>query len=381
MELYYYTSTDTMRYILEKGDIYATNIRYMNDSEEYTNGLIALHKLANNEEVLNHWRQKHVRKDISVDDIKKVFTDENLQKNKQDMEYYSISFCETNDLLSQWAIYAKESGVSIKMDFKKKFYSFEAESTEERGDIEEKEGTKKKERARWQLLPQRVFYFTYDPAQSCETEYQKTAYEVLDRLFDSRDPLEGKNENWKYVSTLIKRYDFYQEAEQRLVFRPDLPPFPPRIQYRMDKKVLKPYIDLECENGWPVTGIMVGPGFNQQVVYDSVVHFLEHTRVKNGIENTDEYVERIRNYFRPYHEKLNSCELYQRLDEYCSDKDIVSHMSLEDAQCIFAKQVKDICGEVCDSKEYDSELKAYIAANHFASCGTVVSKSSIPYIF
>ena len=39
MELYYYTSTDTMRYILEKGDIFATNIRYMNDSEEYTNGL------------------------------------------------------------------------------------------------------------------------------------------------------------------------------------------------------------------------------------------------------------------------------------------------------------------------------------------------------
>ena len=33
MKLYYYTSTDTMRYILGSGDIYATNIRYMNDSE------------------------------------------------------------------------------------------------------------------------------------------------------------------------------------------------------------------------------------------------------------------------------------------------------------------------------------------------------------
>ena len=28
MKLYYYTSTDTMRYILGSGDIYATNIRY-----------------------------------------------------------------------------------------------------------------------------------------------------------------------------------------------------------------------------------------------------------------------------------------------------------------------------------------------------------------
>lgn len=375
MKLYYYTSTDTMRFILEKGDIYATNIRYMNDSEEYTNGLTALQKLTNNEEMFNHWRQDRVREDISIDDIKRVFTDENLKKNKQDMEYYSISFCETNDLLSQWAIYAKESGVSIKMDFTKKFYSFAAESTEV------KEDTKEKERTRWQLFPQKVFYFTYDPAQSCKTKYQNTACEILDRLFDSRDPVERKNEDWKYVSTFIKRYDFYQEAEQRLVFCPDLPPFPPKIQYRMDKKVLKPYIDLECENGWPVTGIMVGPGFNQQVVYDSVIHFLKHTKVKNGIENTDEYVERIRNYFRPYHEKLSNCEIYQKLDRYCSDKDIVSHMSLEDAQYNFAKQVKDICGEVCDSKEFDSDLKAYIAANYFASCGTVVSKSSIPYIF
>ena len=29
MELYYYTTTDTLRYILENGDIFATNIRYM----------------------------------------------------------------------------------------------------------------------------------------------------------------------------------------------------------------------------------------------------------------------------------------------------------------------------------------------------------------
>ena len=51
MELYYYTSTDTMRYILKGGDIYATNIRYMNDSEEYTNGLNEIKLLAENEEL------------------------------------------------------------------------------------------------------------------------------------------------------------------------------------------------------------------------------------------------------------------------------------------------------------------------------------------
>ena len=89
------------------------------------------------------------------------------------------------------------------MDFATKLYSFVAESTEIR------EGTKEKERARWQLSPQKVFYFTYDPTQSCKTQYQNTAFEVLNTLFDSRDPMEEKNENWKYVSTFIKRHDFY----------------------------------------------------------------------------------------------------------------------------------------------------------------------------
>ena len=46
MELFYYTSTDTMSKILMNGNIYATNIRYMNDSEEYINGLKEIYKLA-----------------------------------------------------------------------------------------------------------------------------------------------------------------------------------------------------------------------------------------------------------------------------------------------------------------------------------------------
>lgn len=49
-ELYYYTSTDTMRFILTKGDIFATNLKYMNDGEEYTNGLTELRAVLNKPE-------------------------------------------------------------------------------------------------------------------------------------------------------------------------------------------------------------------------------------------------------------------------------------------------------------------------------------------
>ena len=37
--LYYYTTSETMKYILTQGDIFATHISYLNDSEEYNNGL------------------------------------------------------------------------------------------------------------------------------------------------------------------------------------------------------------------------------------------------------------------------------------------------------------------------------------------------------
>lgn len=117
MKLYYYTSTDTMRYILGSGDIYATNIRYMNDSEEYTNGLNEIKLLMLDKKMVQAWITKRGRNDVKISDMKKIFTDKNLKKNRENREFYSISFCEKNDLLSQWAIYAKEAGVSIQMDF------------------------------------------------------------------------------------------------------------------------------------------------------------------------------------------------------------------------------------------------------------------------
>lgn len=37
--MYYYTSTETMQKILQNGNIWATNLAYMNDEREISNGL------------------------------------------------------------------------------------------------------------------------------------------------------------------------------------------------------------------------------------------------------------------------------------------------------------------------------------------------------
>lgn len=371
MELFYYTTTDTMQYILEKGDIFATNIRYMNDSEEYTNGLYELYQMANNEDLVKMWIKNRGRTDISFEEIKLTFTEENLKKCMQIMDYYSISFCQKNDLLSQWAIYAKESGVSIKMNFEDINYKFSTE------------GAEKGSKSEWQLAPRKVRYFTHDAMKKEENVYEEQAFSILDQLYatDSIDHAEGKEDTWRYLSTYVKRYDFYQETESRLVFQPNKALYYPKVKYRHDKKVLKPYLDIVCENGWPVWEIMIGPGFNQQVVHNSVQHFLEHVKVKAGIASVLDYIGRVKAYFHPYEKELEKCGAYKELQKYLVDSKKISGMCLEEAQMVFGEQVRHICNSICEEESDASEQKKYIKNHRFTKSGIVLSKSSIPYIF
>lgn len=150
-----------------------------------------------------------------------------------------------------------------------------------------------------------VYYFTRSSMKD-QALYRSTAYKILDQLYPVglKDQTEGKKEHWRYVSTLVKRYDFYQEEECRLVFEPNRSAHAPLIQYRQDKKVLKPYLDIDCSDGWPIQEVMIGPGFNQQVVFDSVAHFLDHSKIKNGIKTVRDYTERLEQYWRSYDASL-----------------------------------------------------------------------------
>ena len=373
MNLYYYTSTDTMRYILGNGDIYATNIRYMNDSEEYTNGLNEIKVLMKNDKLVKKWLKENGRNANNISEIKNVFTDDNLKKNKADREFYSISVCEKNDLLSQWAIYAKEAGVSIQMNFEEgKRYNFSTKNCNEDKD----------KKARWSLKPETVHYFTKDSME--DNVYKNEANKILTQWYGKKnvDLTEDINDRWRYTSVYVKRYDFYQEAERRIVFQPKKSVEVPKIMYRQDKNVLKPYLDIECENGWPIQQIMIGPGSNQNVVYNSVIHFLDTAIVKNGIVTLTEYIERIQSYFQKCKEDLKDISLYKQLENAFEHPQILENIGeMYVVQRILGSQVQLLCEEICDSVTVSEETKQYIKNNYFSRCGIIVLKSSIPYIF
>ena len=198
-ELYYYTSSDTMRFILTKGDIFATNLKYMNDGEEYTNGLTELRMVLND-------RYKDSA-EISEVDLEMAV----LQQPKS----YSISFSSERDLLSQWSMYAKESGVSLRMDF-----SRDDGTNKYKLPLNEKDLTKTVNG-----FPRQVYYLTKhvmresEYAEVCEKIFQDIKEEKTEVPVKMLDDInDGIDMVWRLLAPYVKRKEFFQEAEYRIVF-------------------------------------------------------------------------------------------------------------------------------------------------------------------
>ena len=132
-KMYHYTSVDVLQNIIQGKCMYATHINFMNDWEEYQLGYRVLTKEI--KKAIERYRVdfENIIGTDNLDTILSYFNDECLnvmtysQIKQMDKfkefraltipEVYTISFCKEKDLLSQWAIYAKESGVAIEFDF------------------------------------------------------------------------------------------------------------------------------------------------------------------------------------------------------------------------------------------------------------------------
>lgn len=361
MDLYYYTNVETMRCILQNANIYATNLRYMNDAEEYANGVKELR------EIFNEKREKV------------LITEEMLHGIlENEVTSYSISFSEADDLLSQWSMYAGESGISLRMRFtgdeKYRVYTdnggMGAEERQDLPDLIEK------------LRVKKVYYCTKSAMK--ESEYRAATDKIWEAATGKSESKaeEGQSEKqadiddeyvalWKRMAPFVKRVEFQAEAEQRLVFNTAEWEKAVRIDYRNSRNVLKPYLDIECEGGWPICEVMVGPGFNQDVVFESVLHFLNHARLKVPALNGRQYYERCGEYFQNCGNM--SQELYNMWKEFepYFDKDAVDqyHLFLE------------IRNDMLMHSAADESFREQLRRRELTKSGILLSRSRIPYIF
>lgn len=345
-----------MRYILCDANIFATNIRYMNDSEEYANGLKELRKIYEN-------HSEGIR--IPLEKIT-----EELEK---DIPIYSISFSAARDLLSQWSMYAGESGVSIKMQFEEneRYKVFAVGETERQFLVDEDVS----------IYPKEVWYCTKEAMEP--DDYKNVADTIWEETLGHEDLVTQNDSAGNFVefsrkiTPYIKRAEFSAEQEYRLVFEKSQwqnDQFDFKIDYRNNKNVLKPYLDVACENGWPIHEIIIGPGFNQKVVFESVRYFLNNANLtvpkldnKTFLSRFDEYLglcgevpDEIQNWLKEERKKLENREnIYRSL-------------------CNLRNQIIVKFGkEGADKKEFVEKMKKIEFTKH----GIILSCSRIPYIF
>lgn len=241
-----------------------------------------------------------------------------------------------------------------------------------------------------QMKPQKLYYYT--KASMSEDEYREVSYELLDLILDDEvyvreDFFEDLPERWKRISAFVKRYDFNQESEYRLVFNRKQLESEPKIEYRMDKQVLKPYIDVEVENGWPIEEITIGPGFNQDIVYVSIQHFLNNAEIKNGIVTKGDFCRRIEEYLN-YDNKIFEENIWElnsvKNIKYNLDNETENHEQITLGERHFLRNLVDLTvAEIIEAGKTNREYERvkYYQDNYFTNSGIILNKSSIPYIF
>jgi hypothetical protein len=340
-----------MKHILQTGNIFATNLLYMNDSEEYCNGLRELRQIIND-------KQKQ-----------EVITEQNLMcKLDEEVASYSISFSTTKDLLSQWSMYAGESGVCISIEFRGK--------EQYRGYKDNEEKVERIDISHSSIIPKKVYYCTQ--ATMDGHSYQKVAKDIWKFIETSYTEvtLSDIKGNAKYIWTemtpYVKRYEFSAEEEYRLVFDWMQSLERLRIDYRNDGNVLKPYLDIECFGGWPIREITVGPGFNQNAVFKSILHFLNHKKLMIPQLSNYQFAQRCKNY-------LESCgSMPECVEKIWNARRSMSDWKNEQERYNFFCEIKRVIENLLDLNDpYIQKLKN----SELSKPGIILTKSAIPYIF
>lgn len=366
-----------MSKILQNGNIWATNLDYMNDSREYLNGISEIRKLVTKPNITAKWfESKQKQKEYEECPLREIFSEQNGKERENMSSRYTISFCRKKDLLSQWTTYAKESGVCLEMVFEPDkaneylLYRKDQKDSEDR-DITVENRLKE------------IYYFTEERID--KQKYQETAEKILSDLFgEHAENLDSESliERWAKISIFVKQYDFYQEEEMRLAF--DTMTInsetgkQPRIGYRIDKHVMKPYLDVQCKKGWPITSVMIGPGYNQDVVYKSVKFFLDHDKIMScALKTEEQWKEQIKNYL------CSSKKIFPFWKELENNKTVPDKniKSLYDKWQTFSVSSKEVVladiAEIIKQSKYCPDFENY----YLTRSGIIAEKSSISYIY
>lgn len=248
--------------------IWASHFLFLNDSEEYRDGLnIVVDALTEYIDSIND--ENH----IEIIEVCKKYRETFFQIphifSNEYPGHYTISFCNQGNLLSQWKYYGKESGIAIEYDLHNcefSGYTTWAENVWSEHpvyDIIYDKDRKKK-----------VIKEAIKSLETIKTDFEYNAVGVLKQICA--------------IISFMKSDLFREEAESRLLFAPvfddDVPVSHSNdpmnlVKYREVDGKIKPYLTIKLRHKTndclPVKSLTVGPGRNQNLIFNALIMFLQ----------------------------------------------------------------------------------------------------------
>ena len=408
--LFHYTTTEVLNILFDSCTFRASNLFYLNDSEEYYAGIRQLKKYMKMHPQMCGTKTMNILNELSFEN----------GRGDLDPGIYSISFSKEKDLLSQWITYAKESGVAIELDSKVisesglRWYGVESFTKTDEVDATEFNS----------LLFFSLQYSLHEIDYAKTFKPMNTSGAILNRH-------DWEKEAFQFIASYYKDVGFEAEKEVRLSVFPMCCGTEKGNKeaticyYRMGERgILRPYLNVTIgyrktvdgkyyfQPCLPIKTITVGPGKNQQEVFNSIIHRIRYgkPRIYNYAENTSLLNNSIYNYISEIMEWLYRKEYidynvredesirpaFESISQMITDNE---RMNKKDKQLVERLITNIIIGFEnnyhitidCYSKLSDNEAQLKPREENilrelkndlfFSKEGIIVKKSILPYIF
>ena len=408
--IYHYTSTEVLDSLLTEATFWASNLYYLNDSSEYQTGIFFLKKI---------FAEKI--KDNPEMDEQRRFCIKCIEEIQELDGYswpgiFSISFSIEEDILNQWLTYAKEGGVCIK--FEKEIMLGKGQKDDSLIIEEVHDG-----KGILAVHPGNIAKMIYD--NNIDKINAVDIIEIIREMLEGLYNIESNeiNEFVKYkknikfffalLASYVKNGNFVIEDEIRM-----LCPFMETLEKKTAAKIfynrrtngiLRPYIKVRFRQGeellsaspkLPIQKIIVGPAGNQDAVFNSIVHRVEHGNPavwKYGIQYLEKFlVDYVQEYLKRVKEG-NKTEAEQSVNyilyEWCRRSGYTYMFSIKVNNNRFIPTIH--IGDITDvenksiEKEKDSELSGSLEKdivswkkdNFLSKQGVWIKKSKIPFAY
>lgn len=256
MAIFHYTDLNGLKGIVEGNSLWATNINFMNDKNEYVHGFKCFRNTIEYlDDMINGVPIKHLLKQAMEHYVDIRENPENFKSK----HVYSISFCREGDQLSQWRGYGNSQGICLEFDEDELIKGIDSDGLN--------------------FLYSDVIYTSETSTVEVNGKIEKLFENITHSspgLFDSFMTYIRVNSLVESNIPFFKNLGFSEEKEFRFVFSPLI--IFPEIKFRIGAYGLIPYLEMKMrEKGkLPLRRIIIGPSKNRELLKTGIYMFLEN---------------------------------------------------------------------------------------------------------